>query len=135
AHVNDWRTNMGKVPWQTLKDWMDNPTKQDLPRLEGVGTGLVVTAALMALRSRFTWWPFHPVGYAVAGTFTMPWLWCATLVGWLIKVLVIRYGGMKNYRRAIPFFVGLILGDYITGSLWAIYGSLTGITTYRAFPI
>ncbi len=135
AHVNDWRTNMGKETWNRLKDWMDNPTKSDLPRMEGVAIGVAVTAALMWLRSRFAWWPFHPVGYAVAGTFTMPWLWCATLMGWLVKVLTVRYGGMKTYRRAIPFFIGLILGDYVTGSLWAIYGSVTGVTTYRAFPI
>jgi len=65
----------------------------------------------------------------------MEWLWCATLVGWLIKLLVVRYGGMKSYRQFIPFFIGLILGDYITGCTWAIYGSMLGIKTYRAFPI
>ena len=135
AKVNTWRTDMGSAPWRTLKDWMDNPTRPDLPRMQGVGLGFVITALLLTLRQRFTWWPFHPIGYAVAGTFTMHWLWCATLVGWLIKVLIIRYGGMKSYRRFIPFFIGLILGDYITGSVWAIYGSLTGIRTYRAFPI
>ena len=42
---------------------------------------------------------------------------------------------MKSYRRFIPFFIGLILGDYITGCAWAIYGSILGIKTYRAFPI
>ena len=135
AHVNDWRTNMGKVPWQTLQDWLNNPLRPDLPRMQGVGVGALVTAFLMAMRQRFVWWPFHPVGYAVAGTFTMPWLWFPTLLGWLIKLLTIRYGGMKGYRRGIPFFIGLILGDYVTGSLWAIYGSVTGVTTYRAFPI
>ncbi len=135
AKVNSWRTDMGKVPWQTLKDWVDNPTKPDLARMEGVGIGLLATAFLMAMRSRFTWWPFHPIGYAVAGTFTMHWLWSATLIGWLIKLLIIRYGGMKSYRRYIPFFIGLILGDYMTGSVWAIYGSIFGVRTYRAFPI
>lgn len=135
AHVNDWRTSMGSVPWNTIKDWGDNPTRPDMPRLEGVSFGLFGTIALMLLRQRFLWWPFHPIGYAVAGTSTMSWLWCATLVGWLIKSLIIRYGGMKTYKRAIPFFIGLILGDYITGSVWAIYGSITGVTTYRAFPI
>jgi hypothetical protein len=135
AKVNDWRTNMGSVPWQTLKDWIDNPTRPDLPRMEGVGVGFLITAFLIAMRTRFPWWPFHPIGYAVAGTFTMNWLWCATLVGWFIKLLIIRYGGMRSYRRFLSFFIGLILGDYITGSVWAIYGSLTGIQTYRAFPI
>jgi hypothetical protein len=135
AKVNSWRTDMGNAPWRALKDILDTPTKPDLPRIEGVGIGMLATAFLLAMRSRFTWWPFHPIGYAIAGTFTMSWLWCATLVGWLIKVLVIRYGGMKSYRNYIPFFIGLILGDYITGGVWAIYGSLLGVQTYRAFPI
>ncbi len=135
AKVNNWRTDMGSVPWRTLKDVLDNPTKPDAFRMQGVGVGFLVTAFLVSMRQRFTWWPFHPIGYAVAGTFTMEWLWCATLVGWLVKLLIVRYGGMKSYRRFIPFFIGLILGDYITGCAWAIYGSILGIKTYRAFPI
>ena len=135
ATVNGWRTDQGNVPWRTIKEWIDNSVKPDYSRLQGVGIGMIVTGALIFLRQRFPWWPFHPIGYAVAGTFTMNWLWCATLVGWLVKMLVIRYGGMKTYRAWIPFFIGLILGDYITGSVWAIYGSVLGIQTYRAFPI
>ncbi len=135
AKVNGWRTSMGSVPWRTLKDWVDNPVRADFPRMQGVGVGLAGVAALLFMRQQFTWWPFHPIGYAVAGTGAMPWLWCATFVGWGIKSLVIRYGGMKTYRAWIPFFIGLILGDYITGSVWAIFGSITGIQTYRAFPI
>lgn len=135
AKVNDWRTSMGSVPWRQMKDILDTPVKADLARLQGVGLGFIVTGALVVLRQKFVWWPFHPIGYAIAGTATMDWLWCATLMGWIIKSLVVRYGGMENYRQLIPFFIGLILGDYITGSVWAIYGSILGIQTYRAFPI
>jgi hypothetical protein len=65
----------------------------------------------------------------------MPWLWCATFVGWLIKWLVLRYGGMRLYRRAFPFFIGLILGDYVSGNLWALMGIALGQPTYRVIPI
>jgi hypothetical protein len=65
----------------------------------------------------------------------MPWLWCPTLLGWLIKLLLLRYGGMKAYRFAFPFFVGLILGDYVSGSLWALGGIALGVPTYRVAPI
>ncbi|MCS6775637.1 MAG: DUF6785 family protein [Chloroherpetonaceae bacterium] len=135
AKVNSWRTSMGNEPWRVLKDVVDNPSKPDPARMQGVLVGMIVTAFLLVMRQRFVGWPFHPTGYAIAGTFTMEWLWCATLVGWLIKWLIVRYGGMAAYRRYIPFFIGLILGDYITGSVWAIYGSVTGVQTYRAFPI
>ena len=75
AKVNGWRTGMGNQPYQQMKDWVDNVTKPDFARLQGVGVGVMASAFLVAMRSRFTWWPFHPIGYAVAGTFTMNWLW------------------------------------------------------------
>lgn len=44
----------------------------------------------------------------------------------MIKLLIVRYGGMKTYRRLLPFFIGLILGDYVSGALWALFGAVTG---------
>jgi hypothetical protein len=46
----------------------------------------------------------------------------------------LRYGGIKSYRAALPFFVGLILGDYLIASLWTLLGAATGVTMYRCFP-
>ena len=31
-----------------------------------------------------------------------------------------KYGGIKAYRRAVPFFAGLILGQFIVGGTWSI---------------
>ena len=126
---------MGNSPWDLLDGWVNSPNKLDWPRLEGVGAGMLITGLLMLGRARLNWWPFHPVGYVLAGTFTMPWLWCPTLIGWLAKVCIIRYGGMKTHRRVLPFFIGLILGDYVAGGLWAIVGCAAGIQTYKVMPI
>jgi uncharacterized protein DUF6784 len=99
-----------------------------------MGAGALITLALAALRSRFAWWPFHPVGFALGNSFEMDLLWCQFLVGWLCKVVSLRYGGVQAYRAALPFFIGLILGDYVIASLWTILGSMTGATMYRCFP-
>jgi hypothetical protein len=32
-----------------------------------------------------------------------------------------------------PFFLGLVLGDYVVGSLWSLYGPLMGLQVYRVF--
>ncbi len=135
SHVDSWRTSMGSSPWYLLDSWNQNPTKFDGPRMEGVGFGILLTGALMLARTKLMWWPLHPIGYAVAGTFTMPWLWCPTMIGWLIKILVLRWGGMKLNRIVMPFFIGLILGDYISGSIWALIGCFGGISTYKVIPI
>ncbi|HZP84302.1 MAG TPA: DUF6785 family protein, partial [Chthonomonadaceae bacterium] len=36
AHVDSWRTSMGRTPWDILSDWVYNPTKIDPARLEGI---------------------------------------------------------------------------------------------------
>lgn len=135
ANVDAWRTSMGSTPWFLLDAWTEQSGATDWPRLFGVAWGIAATGLLAAGRARLFWWPFHPVGYALAGTFTLPWLWCPTLVGWGIKGLVLRYGGMGLYRRALPLFLGLILGDYVSGALWALLGIVLGQPTYRVVPI
>lgn len=135
AKVNGWRTSMGSRAFTDIRHWYDNPERLNWASLEATLFGVGATGLLMALRTRFTWWPFHPIGYAIAGTFTMDWLWFPTLVGWAIKALTIRYGGMKLYRGMIPFFIGLILGDYVIGGLWSLVGLAFDIRVYRCFPI
>jgi len=135
GNVNGWRTSMGSEPFNALSDWIKNKETFQSDRVWGVFGGMAFTGFLMAMRLRFFWWPFHPVGYVIAETFTMNWLWCATAVGWLIKTLIMRYGGIRMFRAGIPFFIGLILGDYVIASLWALIGLWLGIPTYRAFPI
>ncbi len=41
---------------------------------------------------------------------------------------------MKAYRHFLPFFIGLILGDYVIASLWTFVGMMLNIEMYRCFP-
>ena len=98
------------------------------------GTGFVITGLLSLLRMRLPAWPFHPMGYALANTPTMASTWMPFLIAWLLKSLVLRYGGMGLYRRSLPFFLGLILGDYVVPSLWFLLGWATNTQMYLTFP-
>ena len=71
-----------------------------------------------------------PVGYALANTPTMASTWMPFLIAWLCKALVLRYGGMRLYRRSLPFFLGLILGDFLNGGFWTLLGCFTRINVY-----
>jgi len=44
-----------------------------------------------------------------------------------------RYGGQKTHRSGVWFFIGLLVGDYVIGSIWAIIGPALGITNYKIF--
>jgi hypothetical protein len=52
----------------------------------------------------------------------------------IIKLIILRFGGVKKYRQGLPFFIGLLLGDYTIASIWSIIGTITGIPMYRVFP-
>jgi len=37
------------------------------------------------------------------------------------------------YRQMLPLFLGLILGDFVTGAAWSIIGTLFHLTLFRTF--
>ena len=47
--------------------------------------------------------------------------------------MILRHGGLRLHRRVAPLFLGLILGDYVIGSIWAIIGPVSGLRTYKIF--
>jgi hypothetical protein len=132
---NSWRLYNGHLPFDRLTGWLYNPTDTDWTGIEWIGVGGAITAALIALRGRFLWWPFHPAGFALAHTtLSMAWAWFPMLMGWTAKALILRFGGMKLYRAGIPFFLGLLLGDIVIGVVWSIFGALLDLDIYMFFP-
>ena len=49
-------------------------------------------------------------------------IWASFLAVWLIKSILLRYGGGQLYLKALPAFLGFGLGHFITAGL--IWGSL-----------
>ena len=64
------------------------------------------------MKTRFLWWPLHPGGYVLISGTGMGRLWFTIFLSWLAKATILKIGGVKLYRQAVPFFLGLILGDY-----------------------
>jgi len=117
--------------WDRYAGWLKSPK----PANGSVGWAMVVgflfAAFLQAMRVRFFWWPFHPLAFAVSGSWEMNLLWMPLLIAWLVKTLILRYGGIKTYTSALPFFYGLILGQFVPGSLLNIWGIMTKNPTYQ----
>jgi hypothetical protein len=134
ARLESWRTQLGNYPYQDLQDWLNHRKFPLEGRLAGAVFGVVVVAILSFFRTRFYWWPFHPMGYAVANTGTMPGIWMPMLIGWLAKSLIVRYGGVRGYRIGLPFFLGLMIGEYAMAGILAIISIVTKSPGYRTFP-
>ena len=66
--------------------------------------GLLFVFFLKTMRGMFIWWPFHPMGYALALSYAMDYFWFAFMASWLIKLILVRYGGMRVHTAAAPFF-------------------------------
>jgi hypothetical protein len=135
AVVNTWRTGLGQYPFSDLQGQLTSPTPVNMARFTGAGAGLAVCVIMSYLRTRFLWWPLHPIGYAVGNTDTMTWIWFSVMIGWAIKSVILRFGGSVVYRQALPFFIGLVLGDYGISGLWSLFFLATGHPGYRTFPI
>jgi len=113
-----------------LPRWLTHPQSTNYAVILAITGGLIFTIFLMNMRVRFISWPFHPVGYALSGSWTMNLVWLIFFISWLLKLSIIRQGGLKAYRKAMPLFFGLILGEFTIGSLWTIVGIFWNIPTY-----
>lgn len=124
---------VGAESYDRLAGWLAQPIPPASTSLYYILGGFVLTLALSLMRINFVWWPFHPAGYALALSYAMEYFWLPIFIAWGLKLLIIRYGGIALHRRAIPFFLGLILGDYTMGALWAIIGPILGVPTYKIY--
>ena len=73
--------------------------------------GAAFTVLLAFLRLQLYWWPLHPLGFVMCGSWSLVVYWFPIFVAWVLKSIVVHYGGLKGYRKARPFFLGLIMGE------------------------
>jgi len=122
---------MGMQGWQRLDAWLTLPEGPRGAAAAAAVMGAVLTFGLGLLRMQFTWWLWHPVGYAICSSWSMNKLWACLFIAWLVKALITRYGGAKAYQAALPFFVGLVLGEFCVGGVWSVIGIIGNMPVYK----
>ena len=121
----------GGDAWDRYKGWLTSYRFGGTRVAEAIGAGFLFATFLQSMRVRLAWWPFHPLAYAVSGSWEMNLVWVPLLIAYVVKLVIFRYGGIQSYRNSLPFFYGLILGQFIPGSLLNIWGIATGTPTYQ----
>ena len=123
--------------WQaygSLSGWLQNPMPVDILGLTITGVSFLFAIFLWIARMRFFWWPFHPAGYILGiSSGTIDVYWFALLICSVIKWGLLKYGGIKSYNKAIPFFMGLVLGDFVIGCYWGIMSIVVGAPLYTTW--
>lgn len=123
---------MGASGWESfnpLQTWFQYPQGTDVKAISYMGGGFLFVLFLQIMRSRFLWWPLYPSGYILSGGAWggMVYFWFPVMVSWLIKSIILKYGGLRMHRKAVFFFLGLILGDFTFRSIWSIVSLITNI--------
>jgi len=117
-----YRTYLAQHDYLETAGYMRAALSPDMQRTALVGAGFGLVTVLVVLRSLFLRFPLHPLGFVMATTYGHP-IWGAFFVVWLTKTVVFRLGGMRLYRRLIPFFLGIALGHFFTaGVVWGSIG-------------
>jgi len=120
--------------FEAARGWIGAMEPPDTGAIAAMGVGGGVASLLSLARLGVLNWPLHPVGYALGSAFTTSYLWLPLWIACLVKGLIVRYGGLATYRRLMPLFLGLVLGEFVIGSLWALLGVATGWPTYLFWP-
>ncbi len=116
------RSWYARAAFNRLAGWLYNPTETSISGLLYTTGGFGFAVSLLFLRWRFIQWPLHPVGYVVSSWWTFTGLWFPLLISWIVKRILLSTGGVRLYRRSIPFFIGLVIGDVIVASIISILG-------------
>ena len=135
GYFGPWALGHGRRWYGWLKDWIYYPTNTDWLGVVFMGGGFSVMMLLAYLRSRVFWMPLHPLGFLIAGGGELPGdLLVPLIVCTVAKWLILKNGGIQSYRRAVPFFLGLVLGDFLMGSVWSILSIVLNVETYQFYP-
>jgi hypothetical protein len=107
---------------------INNPQPTHWWHLGYTAIGLALMGLLGYVKSRFVGFPLHPIGMTLGLTHPIYHVWFSVMVAWLIKALILKYGGAKVYLRLRPFFLGLTLGAFGSAGFWLLVDFCTGMS-------
>jgi hypothetical protein len=103
--------NFGVFFYASIPRWAENASRISALEILYLLSGVALNGLIIAGRYLAPWWPLHPIGMAVGDVggvvrnAVLP-----IFLAWLIQTLLLRFGGPRLYRRAQPFFIGMLVG-------------------------
>lgn len=117
SNFNSWvyrvSSGAGVTTFNDVVARIKDPAGLHPQKLAFFGAGAAAMSLLTFLQYRFPWWPLHPIGLTVASLWMIRNIAAAIFLSWAAKSIIMRFGGFELYRRAAPFFIGLILGHFL----------------------
>ncbi|MBN1674567.1 MAG: hypothetical protein JXR37_26205 [Kiritimatiellae bacterium] len=119
--ISSWGTRCFAWTGESLlREWKAGQATQVAPynRAGHIVFGAALAGLLQYLCQASPSWPLHPVALLFVGNWYAHRVWISVLIGWLAKVLILRYGGSRLYHRARAVFVGLVIGEVVAMAFW-----------------
>jgi hypothetical protein len=129
----DWETQTVTTVYENVQRLLEAPAGPNATTIGFTLMGAAVMFALVVAYQRFYWWPIHPLGYLTMYSSAMRIMWFSFFLGWLCNQLTLRYGGIALLKRVRLLFIGLILGDFLMGGIFALIGLWAG-QSYLVLP-
>ena len=87
--------------------------------------GGTFTALIMYLRYHFPWFHLHPLGFTIATMWPVRTSAVSILIVWFAKLVLLKIGGIQLARKALPFFMGILIGyslgvgiSFLVDAIW-----------------
>jgi hypothetical protein len=129
----DWASRTTLAVYENVNTLVEMPLKPGEWVTIFAVAGAIIMMVLVVCYHRFYWWPIHPIGYLTAYSSAMRILWFSFFAGWLFNALCMRYGGVALFKKLRFVFIGLIIGDFLMGGIWAVIG-LFSDASYLVLP-
>ena len=115
-----WPSGSALSTTNSLARILESPEQMTAGGWASLAGGGGLTFFLVAMRQRFLWWPWHPLGFVAWLGWPIDRYWLSIFLGWLAKVMVVRLAGYKAFARLRPAAFGLILGICFILTVWLV---------------
>ncbi len=115
-----WPSGSSLNTTNKLARQLQSPQEMTLGNWGAIALGGGTTFFLVAMRQRFLWWPWHPLGFVAWLGWPIDRYWLSVLIGWVAKIAVVRFQGYKAFSAFRPAAFGLILGICFILSVWLV---------------
>lgn len=123
----------GAENYAKLASWFSQPTPPDTKAMGAMGVGFTIASGLIVVRQHLPGFPLHALAFSISGGFGMLWVWSSLLVAWICKATLLRFGGLRAYRTALPFFFGIMVGDITVGAVWSLLSVFLDIPVHAVW--
>jgi len=136
--ISNYGTRQLHLGWILLKQQMNEKWAQpSYNRPAHMAFGAAVAGGLQYACLSLPKWPLHPVGLLLSYTWFGRTIWMSVAAGWLLRVVLIFFGGARLYRKLRPTFIGLMIGEVLAAIVWFAASGVLAFSgmRYKIVPI